>query len=84
MFPLDNDDLFIDYDLFDIIYKNIEKDNYDIIGFKAAHGYNKIHIFELIDDYLHDHPNNLIANQPNLGIYSINKNNKFALNDIHI
>ena len=86
IFPLDNDDLFIDYDLFDIIYRNIEKENYDIIGFKAVHGYsyNKIHISELIDDYLHDHPNNLIVNQPDLGIYSITKNNKFALNDIHI
>ena len=84
--PLDNDDLFIDYDLFDFVYKVIEKGNYDIVGFKAiqGHSYNKIHISELIDDYFHDHPNNLIVNQPELGLFSITKNKKFALNDIHI
>ena len=86
VFPLDNDDLFIDYDLFDFVYRDIEKGNYDIIGFKAiqGHSYNKIHISELIDDYFHDHPNNLIVNQPELGLFSITKNKKFALNDIHI
>ena len=86
IFPLDNDDLFLDYDVFDVVFKNLENGNYDIIGFKAIHGYNyrKIHISELTDDYLHDHPNNLILHQPELGAFSITKNNKFVLNDIHI
>jgi glycosyltransferase involved in cell wall biosynthesis len=86
IFPLDNDDLFLDYDVFDVVFKNLENGNYDIIGFKAIHGHNyrKLHISELTDDYLHDHPNNLILHQPELGAYSITKNNKFFLNDIHI
>jgi glycosyltransferase involved in cell wall biosynthesis len=86
IFPLDNDDLFLDYDVFDVVFKQLENRNYDIIGFKAIHGHNyrKIHISELTDDYLHDHPNNLILHQPELGKYSITKNNKFFLNDIHI
>ena len=86
IFPLDNDDLFLDYDVFDVVFKNLENGNYDIIGFKAIHGHNyrKIHISELTDDYLHDHPNNLILHQPELGSFSITKNNKFVLNDIHI
>lgn len=86
IFPLDNDDLFLDDDVFDIVLKSLEKENYDIIGFKAIHGhsYRKIHISELTDDYLHDHPNNLILHQPELGTFSITKNNKFVLNDIHI
>ena len=35
IFSLDNDDMFFDMDLFDSIYKNAKKDNFDIIGFKS-------------------------------------------------
>ena len=83
---LDNDDLFMDSDVFNIVFEEAEKGNYDIIGFKAIRSlsYYKIHISELIDDYLHDHPNNLILYQPELGIFSISRNKEFYLNDIHI
>ena len=83
---LDNDDLFMDYDVLNIVFKEAEKGNYDIIGFKAIRGptYHKIHISELIDDYFHDHPNNLILYQPELGIHPITQNKKYFLNDIHI
>ena len=83
---LDNDDLFMDYDIFNISFEEAEKGNYEIIWFKAIRGsnYYKIHISELIDDYFHDHQNNLILYQPELGIYPISKNKKFYLNDIHI
>jgi len=84
-FPLDNDDLFMDYNLFEIIFKEAEKGNFDIVGFKAIRGFNYfIHISELIDDVFHDHKDNLILYQPELGIHSLTKNKKFCPNDIHI
>ena len=84
-FPLDNDDLFMDYNLFEIIFKEAEKGNFDIVGFKAIRGFNYfIHISELIDDVFHDHKDNLILYQPELGIHSLTKNKRFCPNDIHI
>lgn len=83
--PLDNDDLFMDYDLFSIVFEEAEKDNYDIIGFNAIRSPNyKFHISEMIDDIYHDNPNNLVLYQPELALHSIVKNGKYEANNIHI
>jgi glycosyltransferase EpsH len=85
IFPLDNDDLFMDDDVFDVIVKESEKGNYDIVGFKAIRGPNyKPRISDMEDDIYHDNPDNLILNQPELGIHSITKNGKYDINNIHI
>ena len=82
---LDNDDLFMDSDLFDIVFEEAEAGKYDIIGFKAVRGTNyDIHVINLFDDEFHDIPNNLILHQPELGIHSFTKNGKYIINDIHI
>ena len=35
LFPLDNDDMFFDDDVFNFIYEEANNFNYDIVGFKA-------------------------------------------------
>ena len=82
---LDNDDLFMDYDLFDLVFEEAEIGKYDIVGFKAVRGssYN-INVLNLVDDVFHDIPNNLILHQPELGIHPFTKNGNYIINDIHI
>ena len=85
IFPLDNDDLFMAEDIFDIIIKESKKGNFDIVGFNAIRGPNyKPRISEMENDIYHDNPDNLILNQPELGIHSITKNGKYDINNIHI
>ena len=85
IFPLDNDDLFMDEDIFDIVIKESKKGNFDIVGFNAIRGPNyKPRISEMENDIYHDNPDNLILNQPELGIHSITKYGKYEINNIHI
>ena len=82
---LDNDDMFFDEDVFDIVYKEAKKKNYDILGFKAIDSPNYYsNIKEYQNDYFHEHKNNLILHQPDLGIFPISRNNKYFPNDFHI
>lgn len=83
--PLDNDDLFMDEDIFDFAFNESEKGNYDILGFHAIRGPNyKPRLSDMIDDIYHDNPNNLILVQPELGVHSVTKNGKYDINNIHI
>lgn len=85
IFPLDDDDLFMNEDIFSNIFNEAEKGKYDIIGFHAIRGPNyKPYIHEMIDDIYHDNPNNTILLQPELGVHSIIKNGKYEINNIHI
>lgn len=78
---IDNDDIFIDENLFDIIYKEAEKDNYDIISFKVFEYTSEK---DIIDNSVTNKKNNLIVKQPELGIFPITKNGKLYPNDILI
>jgi glycosyltransferase involved in cell wall biosynthesis len=82
IFPLDNDDMFLDEDIFATIYNIAEKGNYDIVEFKAftIPNYNP-GIKDIKQNYFNFHPNNLILQQPELGIFPISRNNKFYSND---
>ena len=83
--PLDDDDLFMDKDIFYFAFNESEKGNYDILGFNAIRGPNyKPRLSEMVDDIYHNNPNNLILIQPDLGIHSITKNGKYEINNIHI
>ena len=85
IFPLDDDDLFMNEDIFSIILDEAEKGKYDIIGFHAIRGPSyKPYLHEMIDDIYHDNPNNIILYQPELGRHSIIKNGKYEINNIHI
>lgn len=85
IFPLDNDDMLTDIDIFEYIYNIAKKDDYDIVEFKAfdipnyKRGRKKIR-----ENYFNHHPNNLILHQPELGIFPISKNYIFSFNDFHI
>jgi glycosyltransferase involved in cell wall biosynthesis len=82
IFPLDNDDLFLGEDIFETIYNIADKGNYDIVEFKAftIPNYNP-GIKDIKQNYFNYHPNNLILQQPELGIFPISKNNRLHDND---
>jgi glycosyltransferase involved in cell wall biosynthesis len=84
IFPLDNDDLIFDNNIFNIVYKEAVIHNYDIIGFKhiQANDY-KANINEMKNG-CHMHDNEFIIYQPKLSLFSISKNNKFVINEVHI
>ena len=71
IFPLDNDDMFLE-NIFWSIYKEAYNNDYDIVGFKALRGnsyYSQIK--EMYDDPLHMHRNGLIVYQPELSHFSL-------------
>ena len=72
IFPLDNDDMFLDQNLLSSIYNESYYFNYDIVGFKALRGnsYNS-KISEMYDDEFHMHKNGLILYQPQLSHFSL-------------
>ena len=82
---LDNDDLFMNVDLFDVIYEEAENGNFDLIGFSAveSHSYNSS-IKKMKNSKFHEHKDGLTVYQPELTYFAISKNNKFKINDIHV
>ena len=89
LFTLDNDDLFMNDDIFHIITQINEKGNFDIVEFKAISN-KKInrHILnsKLIDSKF-THPNQFILYQPKLGMFPISIGKKpgtYGLNDIFL
>ena len=61
IFPLDNDDMFFDDDVFDIVYEEAYNSNYDIVGFKAIRSNSyKVRINQMKDDlFVHNNNFNL-------------------------
>ena len=85
IFMLDNDDLFLKEDIFEIIYNIAEKDNYDIVEFKAFTIPNyQPDIKDIRQNYFNFHLNNLILHQPELSIFPISRNFKIFPNDFSI
>ena len=82
---LDNDDMFMDSDVFDTIFDEAENGNYDIIGFGAIDGpsYDCL-ITQMYDDYFHNHKDGLIVKQPELKYFPIVKEGKYKVNDLHV
>ena len=84
IFPLDNDDMIFDKNIFNIVYKEAEIHNYDIIGFKhlQANDY-KANIKEMKDG-CHMHNNEFVIYQPKLSLFGISKNDMFEIKEVHI
>ena len=82
---LDNDDMFMDSDVFDTVFEEAEKYNFDIIGFGAIDGpkYDCI-ITQMYEDYFHNHEDGLIVKQPELNYFPIVQKGKFRVNDLHV
>ena len=82
---LDNDDLFMNIDLFDIVYKEAETGNFDLIGFSAIQSktYYPL-LIQMKEAQFHDHKNGLMIYQPELTYFAISKNGNYSLNDLHV
>ena len=84
IFPLDNDDMFFDNNVFNIIYEEAYTFTYDIVGFKTIQTKNyKAKIYEM-RDVCHMHMNNFTIFKPNLSLFGISKNNRFKIREAHI
>ena len=83
IFPLDNDDLFYDETIFDIVFKEAISGNFDIVEFKAVEHTNyKIDTSKKMKDSEYsDHKHNLVLHQPELGRYPRIRNNKYGVYD---
>jgi glycosyltransferase involved in cell wall biosynthesis len=85
IFPLDNDDMFFDDDVFNVVYGETNNLKYDIVGFKFIQVFNnyKAKISQM-NDGCHMHKKNLTIYQPNLSLFGISKNDRLKINDVHI
>ena len=85
IFSLDNDDIFLDEDIFKTISNVADKFGFDIVEFKSftiPNYHPKINEFKNLS--FNFHPNNLILYQPELGLFPISRNNKYYANDFFI
>ena len=82
---LDNDDLFMNVDLFDALYNEAVRGNFDLVGFAAVESYSyNPTINQMKEAMFHDHKDGLTVYQPELTYYPISQNNKYIQNDIHV
>ena len=79
IFALDNDDMFLNENIFSKMYKTAEKYHYDIIGFNSiySNNYNEKIRNMYIDPFINDKTDKIVY-QPNLKFLSLNNN------DVHI
>ena len=80
---IDNDDLFANADLFDVIYEETENEYYDIISFKGFGNLGYKGFQEFCNTVKKD-KNNPIVLQPDLGIFAINPKDPLFQNNILI
>ena len=74
IFPLDNDDMFLDEDVFEEVTTVAEKGHFDIVKFKGIDSKdrgNNLLKNKLSDTVYSNHPLNFILFQPELGNYQI-------------
>jgi glycosyltransferase involved in cell wall biosynthesis len=83
IFPLDNDDLFYDETIFDIVYRLAVNGSFDIVEFKAVEHTNYIidTSKKMKDSEYSNHKNNLVLYQPELGRFPRIRNNKYGVYD---
>ena len=85
IFPLDNDDMFSNEDIFENIYDIAQNQKFDIVEFKTFDVPNYINKKKkLSDNFFNHHPNNLILHQPELNLFPISKNDEYYANDYHV
>ena len=85
IFPLDNDDFFLDEGVLDIVSQEAEKGNFDIVEFIGAE-YQK---YGIIPNFIKNseyttHKNNLILYQPELGKYPRFNGTHFGVFDVFL
>ena len=83
---LDNDDLFMTPEIFDISYEEAEKGNFDLVGFSAVecYDYNSL-VSDMEEAIFHDHQDGIEVYQPDLTYFAISRNSdKYQPNDLHV
>ena len=85
IFPLDNDDLFFDEGILDVVSQEAENGNFDIVEFIGAEHkvYNKIPYIISNSEYS-NHKNNLTLYQPELGKFSRYNGTTFCRFDVFL
>ena len=84
LFPLDNDDMFFDDDVFNIVYNEAYNFNYDIVGFKTIQASKfKARLSEM-EDACHMHNNNFTIHKPDLSLFGISDNGNYNIREVHI
>ena len=75
IFPLDNDDMFLDRDVFEIIYKVAEKNNLDIVKFDGiqVEGIDNFFKNKIKKILFTEHKRNVILHQPELSNFPIRR-----------
>lgn len=82
IFALDNDDIFINENIFKMIFQKAEINDYDIVEFKSFNIPNYYpNINQIQEGHFPAQRTNHILNQPDLGIFPISKNKRYHAND---
>ena len=84
IFPLDNDDMFLDSDVFDTIVSEAENNEYDIVGFKSLQADSYYTKPTSMKEGCHTFNTNFTVYQPKLSLFGISKNGNINIYDIHI
>ena len=84
IFPLDNDDMLFNNDVFDIIYKEANKFKYDIVGFKTIESKNYTAKINEMRDRRPIYNNSFTIHKPELSLFGITKKGKFKIREFHI
>ena len=84
IFPLDNDDMLFDDDVFSIIYEEAYNSNYDIVGFNSIHAHNYEATIKEMKDGCHMHDKNITIYKPNLSLFGISYKGIFKIVEVHI
>ena len=89
IFPIDNDDLFLDRDVFSIVSNVAIRGNFDIVEFKGinAFQYGSSISRNIKDIKYSNHKKNLALKQPELGDYPIRPTDKlgtYNLSDVYL
>ena len=85
IFPLDNDDLFLDEGVLDEVSQEAEKGNFDIVEFIGAEHTNFIiNPYKIKDSEYSSHKHNTTLYQPELGQFARKKNNVNGIYDVFL
>jgi glycosyltransferase involved in cell wall biosynthesis len=84
IFSLDNDDMFLDDDIINIIYEEAYNFNYDIVGFQAIKAYNYTARINQIENDIFIYKQNFTIKKPKLSLFGISKKGRLYIFDVRI
>ena len=84
IFPLDQDDMLLDKDIYSTITNIAEKGGFDLVGYRIIFSTFGLNILQshISEYYFSDHVNNKVLYQPELGLYPLRPGKSFDNYDI--